>query len=359
MKGSVKWISIILIVGILAYFIYPKVSSFIFSDETTDQGQAAESASQSSLPVSAVIIRPQKIDDKINVTGSVMANESVEVRSEISGKIIKIHFAEGSRVKKGDLLLSIDDDELSAQLERLKHQKQLLEQSENRNRQLLEKEAISQEEYDVSLTELRTAEADLKLVSAQVAKTKIRAPFNGIVGLRHVSEGSYITPSTSITNIFSINPAKIDFSIPGKYSSRVNKGDKIRFMTEATKDFHEADIYAIEPQIDPVTRTLSLRAICDNDDGVLLPGQFAKIELIFNSYDNAIMVPTEAVIPELGGYKVFVNKGGQAESKKVETGLRTDVNIEITSGLSPNDTLITSGMLQLSPGTKVNLSIKN
>ncbi len=357
MNKPVKWISIILIIGILGYFIYPKISPY-FSDEHAEDIPPA-SASDGKLPVSAIIIKPQSIDDKINVTGSVVANESVEVKSEISGKITRIHFEEGSGVRKGELLLSIEDDELVAQLERLKHQKQLLEQSELRNRQLLEKEAISQEEYDISLTELKTSESDMKLVSAQLAKTKIRAPFNGIVGLRHVSEGSYITPNTSITNIFSINPAKIDFSIPGKYSNRVEKGDKIRFVTDATDEYHEAEIYAIEPQVDPVTRTLSLRAICNNDDRVLLPGQFAKIELIFNSYENAIMVPTEAVIPELGGYKVFVNEGGQAETRQVETGLRTERNIEITSGLNPNDTLIITGILQLGPGTEVNLTIRN
>ena len=356
MKSSVKWISIIIIIAILGYFIYPKIKSG-FAEEPVAASQ--QSAAQNSLPVTAVIVRPQKMDDKINVTGSVMANESVEIRSEISGKIIQIHFTEGTNVKKGDVLLSLEDDELSAQRERLSHQKELMEQTENRNRQLLEREAISQEEYDISLTELKTSEADLKLVSAQLAKTKIRAPFNGIVGLRFVSEGSYITPSTSITNIFNINPAKINFSIPGKYSNRIKKGDKIRFMTDATADFQEAEIYAIEPQVDPLTRTLNMRALCDNEDLLLLPGQFASIELIFNTFDNAIMVPTQAVIPELGGYKVFINKNGMAESQKVVTGLRTDRNIEKVSGLQSNDTLITSGILQLSPGAKVNLSITN
>ena len=256
-------------------------------------------------------------------------------------------------------MISINDDELAAQLERLKYQKKLLEQKEYRNQQLLEKEAISQEEYDVSLTELNTSESDLKLVQAQLDKTKIRAPFDGIIGLRHVSEGSYVTPNTSMVNIFNIDPVKIDFSIPAKYSKKVKVGDRIRFTTDAIDEYKDASIYAIEPQVDPNTRTLSMRAICNNKDLILLPGQFAKIELIFQTYDNAIMVPTEAVIPELGGYKVFVNKNGKAETVKVETGIRTESKVEIVSGLQPRDTLITSGMLHLTPGAPVSLTLIN
>ncbi len=357
MKSGIKWISILLIISIIGYFAYPKIKAQFVTESSEEQ--PPQRSSSSGLPVSAQVIKAEKIDDKINVTGSVIANESVELKSEISGKIVRIYFKEGSSVKKGDLLLSIEDDELSAQLERLRNQKELLDQSEYRNRQLLDREAISQEEYDISLTELKTAEADLKLVMAQLAKTKIKAPFNGIVGLRHVSEGSYITPTTSITNIYNIDPAKIDFSIPGKYSNRVNLGDKIRFVTDAVEEYREADIYAIEPQVDPTTRTLSMRAVCSNKDHALLPGQFAKIELIFHTYDNAILVPTEAVIPELGGHKVFVSKNGRAETVQVKTGLRTDRNVEIVSGLNPNDTIITSGLLQLNPGSPVSLTLIN
>lgn len=357
MNKSIKWISLVIIAGIIFYFIYPRIFGKNQGDDEVSQNAGNSGAGK--LPVSAVVIKPQKIEDKINVTGSVIANESVEIKSEISGLVKKIYFREGSYVKKGDLLISIDDDELVAQLEKLRYQKKLFEDREYRQRQLLEKEAISQEEYDVAITELNTAEADMKLISAQLAKTKIRAPFNGVIGLRYISEGGYVTPNAQIASLFNINPVKIDFSIPGKYSDRVNINDKIRFMTESVEDFQEATIYAIEPQIDPSTRTLKLRAISPNEDSKLFPGQFARIQLIFNVYENAIMAPTEAVIPELGGHKVFVFNNGKAQSVDVKVGLRTDREVEITNGLGAQDTLITSGILQLTSGMDVSLSVIN
>src|SRR5690606_3014048 len=190
----IVWVSLLVIVGLGFYFSYPYFVPQSKMNEEKPSAASSSATDSSVLPVSAVAIKPKAVEDKITVTGSVVANESVELTSEIAGKVTGIYFKEGSRVNKGDVLLSIEDDELSAQLERLKYQKKLFEEREFRQRRLLDKEAISQEEYDLALTELNTSEADVKLVTAQLAKTKIRAPFSGIVGLRYVSEGSYITP---------------------------------------------------------------------------------------------------------------------------------------------------------------------
>ena len=356
MKKSIKWISVIAIIGIFIYFISPT----LFGSKKTDGAPSSSGPPfASKIPVSAVLVKTKKVDDKITVTGSISPNESVELKSEISGRIEAIYFKEGSRVRKGDLLVSINDDELVAQLERLQYQQKLLSESEYRQSQLLAKEAISQEEYDIALTELKTAGADLKLVEAQLAKTKLRAPFSGIIGLRFVSEGSYITPTQPIAYLFSNDPAKVDFSIPGKYSSRVKVNDQIRFTTDALNDYKTGKIYAIEPQVDPNTRTLKMRAVSPNKENLLLPGQFTRIELVFDSFDNAIMIPTEAVIPELGGHKVYVKKAGKAESQKIEIGLRTEREVEVISGLTPSDTLITSGVLQLRPGADISVTLTN
>lgn len=358
MKKSIKWVSLLIILAIAIYFIFPNIFGFDKADEKIEE-EVSSGNGGGGIPVSAIIIKPRKLEDKINVTGSVIANEAIELKSETSGIIEKIYFKEGSRVRKGQLLLSLEDDELIAQQEKLRYQKKLLEESEYRQRQLLDREAISQEEYDIALTELNSAEADLKLISAQIAKTKIKAPFDGIIGLRYVSEGSYITPNEIIASLMNIDLVKIDFSIPGKYSNRVSVNDKIRFQTESLNESLEADIYAIEPQVDPSTRTLQMRAICPNPDQKIFPGQFAKIALIFQTYDDAILVPTEAVIPELGGHKVYVNENGKAVTRQVKVGIRTESDVEIISGLSPQDTLITSGVLQLNPGADVSLSILN
>ncbi len=357
MKKSIKWVALVIIAAIIIYFIKPSLFGADGGEGGTPLMNAA--AAPGKIPVSGIIVNSKTIDDKINVTGSITPNESVEIKSEIAGLIKRIHFQEGSKVNKGQLLIDINDDELSAQLEKIQHQKKLVTDNEYRQQQLLEKEAISQEEYEIALTELKSVEADLRILKAQLAKTKIRAPFTGTIGLRYISEGSYVSPNQQIASLVNNNPVKIDFSIPGKYSDKVKVDDKIRFTTEALPEFREGKIYAIEPRVDPNTRTLKLRAITPNENYALIPGQFTRIELVFNSYDNTIMIPTEAVIPELGGHKVFVQKDGKAQSQEITIGLRTESEIEVVNGLVQSDTLITSGVLQLRPGVAVAVTLTN
>ena len=357
MGRYLKWGLPLVIAGVVFYLLRDRLFGSSEKDEAAFPAAAA--ASNPGIPVDALILYPKTVEDKISITGSISPNESVELMSEVSGKIEQIRFEEGRRVRKGDLLVSLNDDELSAQMERLTYQKKLLEDSEYRQKQLLEREAISREEYDIALTELKTVDADIKLVRAQLDKTKIRAPFSGIIGFRYVSEGSYITPSNAIASLYNNNPVKIEFSIPGKYSNKVQVGDTIRFTTDAIEGFQVGKIYAIEPQVDASTRSLRIKARSDNPGNQLLPGQFTKINLVFSSKSNAIMVPTESVIPELGTHKVFISKSGKAESVEVEIGLRTESQVEIISGLSAKDTLITSGTLQLRPGADVSLNILN
>ena len=308
------------------------------------------------LSVEALVLTPQKLDNKLAVTGSVLPNESLELKSEISGKITSIRFMEGKPVKKGELLLKINDVEMEAQLEKQKFNRKLNKDNEFRQRKLLEKDAISQEEYDNALNKLNTTAADIKLLEAQLDKTRITAPFDGIIGLRYVSEGAYISPSLVIATLYNISPAKVEFAIPGRYSQQVTQGTRIQFTIENDLKIYEGDVYAIEPRIDSDTRTLKIRALADNKSGNLLPGQFVKVELILQSMDNAILVPTEAVIPEQGGKKVFIMEGGKAKEAKIETGIRTNNSLEVLSGLKPGDTLLTTGILQLRQGMEIQIS---
>jgi membrane fusion protein (multidrug efflux system) len=277
----------------------------------------------------------------------------------MSGRISKIYFKEGERAKKGDLLVQINDEELRAQLDRLKYTLQLFQDSENRQKQLLEREAISQEEYDITLTESKTAAADIRLLEAQIAKAQIRAPFDGIIGLRNVSEGSYVTPTTDIASFFNIDYAKLDFSVPGKYSGTVNIGDNVYFTVENSVETFQGRVYAIEPQIDAATRTLKMRAISENKESKIMPGQFANIELVLDAVENAILVPTQSIVPELDGHKVFLSQNGKAEPVQVQLGLRTDTEVEVVTGLNPSDTVITTGLLQIRPGSSVNVTSVN
>ncbi|MEC7754377.1 MULTISPECIES: efflux RND transporter periplasmic adaptor subunit [Roseivirga] len=348
---------LVIILAVAAWAVYPRLDEI-----TGSESQVAPVAARGggALPVNISVAKPKYIENKIKITGSILPNESIELKSEVSGLVMKIHFQEGQRVKKGDLLISLKDDELRAQLEKLRYSNQLARETEARQQKLLQKEAISQEEYDIALTNLNTTSADIKLVEAQLEKLSIRAPFDGVLGLRQISEGAYITNGTVITNLYNLNPMKVDFAIPGKYAGKVQKGDKINFTTDASNKIFEGEVYAIEPRIDETTRTLKLRALADNKDNQLMPGQFAKIELVMESIDNALMVPAVSVIPELNGHRIYLAKGGKAVINNVEIGIRTDEEVQIISGIEPRDSVITSGLLQIRPGAAIQInSVKN
>jgi membrane fusion protein (multidrug efflux system) len=308
------------------------------------------------LPVEALVVKPGRLDHKLIVTGSVLANESLELKSEISGKITSIAFEEGSKVKKGAVLVRINDEEVTAQLLKEKYNQKLNQDNEFRQRKLLEKDAISQEEYDNALNRLNTTRADVRVLEAQLAKTQIEAPFDGTIGLRYISEGAYISPNTIIATLYNNSPAKIEFAIPSRYSSMVSAGRDIYFKVESDTTRYAGKVYAIEPRIDPETRTLKLRALADNTKGALLPGQFVELELIMGTSNNALLIPTESVVPEQSGKKVFVLENGKVKEAKIETGLRTDLSLEVLSGLEPNDTLLTTGILQLRAGMAVQIT---
>ena len=352
MKKSLITVAVVAVVILL--LALPKMKFFKGSDATMPPGPGG--ARGGKLSVDALIIVPAPLDNKLNVTGSVLPNESLELKSEVSGKIISILFNEGKQVKKGDLLIQMNDDEIAAQLEKQRYNQKLNEDNEFRQRKLLEKDAISQEEYDNALNRLNTTVADIRLLEAQLAKTRIQAPFDGVIGLRFVSEGAYISPNNVIATLYNISPAKLEFAVPGRYSTQVAPGKKIRFTIENDLQVYEGQVYAIEPRIDPSTRTLKIRALAENRRGNLLPGQFVKVELILESLANAILVPTEAVIPEQAGKKVFIMENGKAKEVFIETGIRTANSLEVLSGLKPNDTLLTTGILQLRAGMEVQIA---
>ncbi|MDX1672172.1 MAG: efflux RND transporter periplasmic adaptor subunit, partial [Balneolaceae bacterium] len=257
---------------------------------------------------------------------------------------------------KGDLLLKINDSELQAQLNRARYRLDLASERERRQRKLLEKGGISQEDYDATLNEVNVLRSEVQLINAQIEKTEIVAPFTGRVGLRYVSEGSYISPSTRIASLQNINPMKIDFSIPERYVNAVEVDDRISFTVQGTEQTFEGRIYAIEPRIDSQTRTLQLRAYSNNDEGLLIPGAFADLELILQNIEDALMIPSISLVPELQGQKVFLYRSGSVVEQPVETGIRTEERVQITEGLSPGDTVLTTGLLQVRPGMGVEIN---
>ena len=342
------------VVVVLALLIIPKLSS-----SSGDADGPSASAGAGPTPVTVHIVKPQKLDNRILTTGTIMANEEVELKTETSGKVVKILFKEGTRVKKGDLLVKINDEELQAQLSRAKSALNLAEDNAHRFKLLLEREGVSQQDYDAAMNELNARKADVQLYEAQIAKTEVRAPFDGVVGLRNISEGDYVTTSTDIASMQNVDPIKIDFSIPEKYASYTNTGDKIEFTISGSDKTYIGKVYAIEPKVDENTRTLQMRAICPNTKNEIHPGSFADVTLILREISDALMVPSQAIIPILKGQKVFLYKGGVVKEAVVKIGIRTDKDVEIMDGISPMDTVITSGILQIAAGMPVTISGTN
>jgi membrane fusion protein (multidrug efflux system) len=304
------------------------------------------------------VLKPQRLDNIVRSSGTVLASESVDLVAEAAGRLENISFIEGSHVRSGDLLAKINDDDLQAQLRKTELQIQLASEQEKRQKQLYDKSLISNEQYDISLNQLNTLKADRDNLIASIRKREIRAPFDGIIGLRYVSQGGYVSQTTHIASIQKINPVKIDFSIPEKYAGKVSVGDPVQLSNDETKLQFTGKLYAIEPKIDPTMGTLQLRAICDNKSEKLFPGAYVQIELKLKQINDALMVPTQAVIPVLKGQMVLIRKNGVVVSIPVKVGIRTATNVQIISGLSEGDTVITTGIMQLRPGVPVKVTTK-
>ena len=313
----------------------------------------------SALKVNGIVVKNENFSNSLSVSGSIEANEQVDIRSEISGLVTSIQFKEGSAVSKGEILLKINDLELQAQLSQALTRQKLAQETEFRAAMLLKKEAISAEEYDVALAELKSLQSQTQLIRAQLSKTLIRAPFSGKIGLRSISAGEYITPASNIARLVSTNPVKILFSIPEKYAGTIKMNTAITFTVAGSKNVYTATVYAIEPGINISTRTLQLKAKASNSNGELLPGSFAKIDLPLTNTNDAILIPTESVIPVLMGKKVFISSNGKAKEVMVETGTRTEKSVLISTGLSVGDTVLTTGIMSLKNDAPVQVTVVN
>ncbi|TSA24623.1 efflux RND transporter periplasmic adaptor subunit [bacterium] len=310
------------------------------------------------MSVNGIVAALQPLDNIVNSSGTVLASESVDLAAEASGTIQSISFKEGAHVRKNDLLVKINDEDLRAQLKKTELQIQLAADQADRQKRLFETNNSSKEQYDVAVSTLATLKADRENLVASIRKREIRAPFDGIVGLRYVSEGSYISPTTRIASIQKINPLKVDFAIPEKYAGKVHVGDLVKFHSDETSLEFTGKVYAVEPEIEPSTRTVQLRALCDNKGETIFPGGYVHVELRLKQAGGALMIPTQAIIPVLKGQTVLVRKNGVVVSVPVKTGVRTPSVIQITDGLSAGDTVLTTGILQLRPGMPVNVTVR-
>lgn len=310
---------------------------------------------QMTLKVDGFIVTPVSISEKIDVPGSLLANEATDIHPEISGRLVQLNVAEGKFVTKGALLAKIYDGDLQAQLKKLQVQLEIAKTNEERSAQLLKIQGISKADYDASALNVSNTQADIDITRANITKTEIRAPFTGKLGLKNISPGAYVTPSTVLASIQEVNVLKLDFTVPEKYSSQMNVGRTVSFTTEGSTKTYTAKVMATESSVTQDTRTLTVRAIVQNNDAALVPGSFAKVMLRFEPDPNALMVPSQAIIPQARGKKVVVYRDSVARFVDVTTGIRDSARVQVLTGLKQGDTIIITGLLSIKPDGKVQI----
>lgn len=373
MMKQVVWITLSIVV--LGGLAYPKLKPLWHSDAeklqtaTADAKAGGKPAAQGKegnqagaggakkdavpMKVSTFVVTPAPFAETIASTGTLRADEGVELQAETNGKVVSINFVEGTPVKKGTLLVKLNDSDLRANVDRFTYSKQLAEVRERRYSKLLAQKVVTQDEYDTALTDVNVQSANIDLYKAQIEKTEIRAPFDGVVGLRYVSMGAYVNAATKIATLQRVDKLKVDFAIPEKYSGRIKVGADIVFSVAGGQKNFAGRIYAIDPRIDSATRTLLVRAESPNTEGSLLPGAFANVTVKLEQIPDALLVPAEAVVPGLDEKNVFVIKDGIAERRAVQTGSRTATSVQVLAGIKPGDVLITSGLQQMRAGQAV------
>jgi membrane fusion protein, multidrug efflux system len=301
----------------------------------------------------AYIIKASSVSDKIEIPGSLLPYETTEIHPEVAGKIVKLNITDGQLVSKGRLLVKLFDGDLQAQLHKLVVQLQIAEKTEQRSQALLKINAISQQDYDLSVLQVNTTKADMQIIRASIEKTEIRAPFSGKIGFKNVSIGAYVSPTTVICTLDIINQLKLEFSVPEKYNSKVAIGQTVTFNVENSPKTYSAKVIATEVGITENTRSFKVRAVVESVDKFISPGVFAKVKFDMGTDNNAIMIPTQAIIPGARDKKVAIYRDSVANFQVVTTGVRDSANVQILSGLKVGDTILTSGLLSIKPGSKV------
>lgn len=302
--------------------------------------------------VDVIVAATSPVNNTIEASGTIVANEYAELHPEISGRITYLDVPEGTQIAKGTLIARINDADLQAQLQKSKVQLDLYQKTEERDRKLLAINGINQADYDLALNNVNSTKADIDYTQAQIDKTIIRAPFNGIIGLRQVSIGAYVSPTNVIATIQQLDKIKVDFTLPEQYSYVVKKGGTVDVVIDVAGNVHrKAQIIATEPQITATSRNVKVRALLE--DGKGRPGAFAKVYINAGADAKSILVPTNAIIPNDKNNQVILIKDGKATFTDVRTGVREANNIEITDGVNPGDTVVVTGVLFARPDAKL------
>ncbi|HCS21077.1 MAG TPA: hypothetical protein DIW47_11050, partial [Bacteroidetes bacterium] len=320
-------------------------------------GDPAKNTSQgpafSGLQAEVWVAGEQNLTESVQTTGTILPNEQVELKAEESGRLVQIHFQEGSSVQKGSPLFQIDDREFQAQAKNIRVQLELAKKEFIRNETLFQAQALSEEVYDASANKVASLQAELDLLNVRIDRCLIRAPFSGRIGLRLVSAGAYLAVGQPLVQLVQEKPLKIEFEVPELYAPYIRKGMPVTGTYSGSNDSIHAVIYAFESQIDPGSRNLKVRALSPTSKDNLVPGVFLNVNLKLNETATAILIPTQAVIPELNGQKVYRVVNGRVKSQVVQTGVRRAKDIEIREGIQAGDSILITGILQARDGIEV------
>ncbi|MFJ5369757.1 efflux RND transporter periplasmic adaptor subunit, partial [Bosea sp. CER48] len=325
----------------------------------TQQAQASAVTGPRGVPVEVASIELATVSEEVEALGTLAADESVIIAPEIAGRVVFLGFKEGERVKAGQELVKLDTAILDAELKQAMADLGLARDTTDRLKGLVSRGSGTQVALDESTARLASTEARVQLAKAKLAQSTILAPFNGVVGLRSVGVGDYVSVGKQLITLTSIDPIKIDFRVPEIYLSRLKTGQPVQMKVDAVPDRKfQGQIYAIDPVVDVNGRAIRLRASIPNADLALKPGLFARLSITVDQRENAILVPEMAVVPDAVGKMVYVVDKGKAKRVTVELGKRLPGKVEIVSGLKPDMQVITAGQMRLRDGAIIAIKDK-
>ncbi len=346
MKGWLKrgaWILGLLV--LLVILAIPRIPGFETPDTETERTAA---------PVRVFEAESSSLERSLRLTGTLRADESAEIRAEITAKVKEILLAEGEPVRKGDLLVKLEDEDVRADLEQVEANLEFALREEERQRRLIVTGSTTERLFEEAANRRRVLEANKRSIETRLAKTELRAPFDGVIGLRDVSPGSLVQPDTRVASLRKIDPLKIDFSAPERYLADLRVGLPFEVTLAGSDATYSGSVYAREPAIDSDTRTVRLRGRVENPEGRLLPGAFAQVHLTLGHDDEAILIPSVAIIPGQES-SVFVIDNGRAQRRTVDLGRRTRDKVQILNGIEAGDTVVIAGVQSLRDGEEVTI----
>jgi membrane fusion protein, multidrug efflux system len=345
---NIKWVLLIVVLVVIVFIA--------FQLNKPKEEKKTEKRSKGNIKVEALIVKPSVLINNITVSGTILPFEEVDLKNEVAGRVVKINLPEGKTVKEGTLLVKLFDDDLQADLKKLQTQLAIQQQIYDRQSELMKVNGISQNDYEQTGLQLNSLKAQIEVQKVQIRKTEVLAPFSGVIGLRNISIGAQVTTSTTLATIRKVDKLKLDFSIPEKYSAGIVPGMKIKFSLFDKDKTYDATVMASEYGIDASTRNLKIRAEIDSKSEQLIPGSFCTVTLEMNKNNKAIQIPSKAIIPQDVNKMVIVADSGKAHFVEVKTGIRNASLVEITDGIKPGDTVITTGILFLKEGSKLSYS---